>query len=165
MTRYGLVPQHDLERQTSGPCIESIRVSRKEKADGTVVRIKETFFSDGTSSAEEKIISRPSKSLLNPSSREQKSRHRSREKRTIPSSTQHQPTNDHSMEFLPISIDKPAPIMILPHYRLPQSKSSRIYVIMCRFCLLLFLFMLCLAIWWFQGQNHPTQYIQNLFNL
>jgi hypothetical protein len=60
--RYG-VDDVDLELQEEEEeeaSIVSITVSRREKPDGSVVRIKETFLSDGTSQRQEQpVMSRP----------------------------------------------------------------------------------------------------------
>lgn len=176
MGLYESVPEYDMEMQTPVQSIESIRVSRKERADGTVVRIKETFLSDGTSYTEEKIVSRPSTSTSTPripSTRTPQSRHHrhnNNDRRPFACEFQnrhHQTITDHCIEFLPTSIDKPAPVNILSHYRLPQSKSSWVYAIVFRFTCTLFLLLLSalVAAWVLQCYRPLGYNIQTLFHL
>ena len=148
--------------------IESIRVSRKEKADGTVVRIKETFLSDGTSYKEEKIVSLPATSTSTPEASQQTPNgdHQTNDKRLFHFPYGRHPTRDHSIQFLPTSIDKPTPITILPHYRLPESKSSRVCMVLFRFyTILAILLILSLAAAWALPHDRLMQAMNNLFNL
>jgi hypothetical protein len=69
MTRYKRIPQHlvddddDVEMQPSKyddpPPVVSITVTRHAKPDGTIVRVKETVFSDGARRKDEHIIISP----------------------------------------------------------------------------------------------------------
>jgi hypothetical protein len=153
-----------MENPTSGQSINSIRIARKVKANGTIVRIKETFFSDGTSYTEEKVVFRPSTSAPNPPTRASKSRCYDKGTRLVEYHKKDQPISDHSLQYLPTSIDKPAPVTILPHYRLPQSKSSRVYLILRKFIFLLVLLSLsALVAAWILVQDRSIDWYISLF--
>lgn len=166
MTGYYPLPLYDMEDQTSGRSIDSIRITRKLKTNGTTVRIKETLFSDGTSSKEEKVVFCPSSSTPNPHVRTLKSHGYRNDTRLVECSNHDHTTRDHSLEYRPTSIDKPAPVTIMAHYRLPQSTSSRIYPILRILFLLLLLLSLCgLITAWFLAPDRSIEWCKALLGL
>ena len=174
-SRYIVVPQDyddyedfdevDVESRLSfdeEPSIVSITVSRKIKPDGTIVRVKETFLSDGTSYQEETAVPRRkpaaggagriAASTNHNTNGKQQSRHR-------PYKTYKQ-SRKHSMEILPTHFmpDKPAPFVLNHTMSLPQSqdpKSRMMYYVCCRCTLILLSLLLvgALSIWFLLGDD------------
>mmetsp|Transcript_17135 Transcript_17135/g.27791 ORF Transcript_17135/g.27791 Transcript_17135/m.27791 type:complete len:204 (-) Transcript_17135:420-1031(-) len=167
----------DLEIQSSSleRSIVSITVSRKEKPDGTLVRIKETFLSDGTSYQEETPIPQRTEGKHTVGSDDDKpSVYYSPRSHSTNQMTRHKniyapmKPRKHSMQFLPTNVmdGRPEPLIIKHNARLPQSKDPRarlIYYLFCRCTFLLSMLLLFGSILaWFLLMDDPVGALQSL---
>jgi hypothetical protein len=164
MSRYKVVPSqennreydnefycgYDVELQTPHhqPSIVSITVSRKEKPDGSIVRIKETFLSNNTSSLEELNVPRRKQTRASPVTRlttYQPQHHQRQQARpqqshdhnnsTFATSVTTSKTKHHIMEYLPLDQYPFEPMTIHANAKLPQSRNSQtrlLWYLLCR---------------------------------
>jgi hypothetical protein len=157
------------------PSIVSITVSRQEKPDGSIVRVKETFLSDGTSYREETAVPRRDLAAGGASGRIVTST--STNTNQSPQSQyfyrSHKPSRKHSYEILPTHFmtDKPEPLVLHHKMALPQSKDPRsrmMYYVCCR-CALFVSALLLVALlfaWLLLGENGSSllEMLHNVVN-
>jgi hypothetical protein len=157
--------------RTSPPSIVSITVSRKEKPDGTIVRIKETFLADGTTRTEETIV--PRRNFVSTTTAPvavTRTKNNNALCKNSPKTKSCKSNDQHRVEYIPGNMmigDRPGSIMIFnKNTRLPQStdpRSRMMYYMLCRCTITLFVLSVVLAVGaWFLFQDKTLQIIQNL---
>jgi hypothetical protein len=195
MSRYKVVPSQDnnrdydgefydddddddmeLQRQYDEPSIISITVSRKEKPDGSIVRLKETFLSDGTSYQEETLVPRrkPAEATTPVTNQRQQGRHEQPHHdtgNTLASSFSTSKTKHHSMEYLPLDHYSFEPMTIQANTKLPQSRNPQtrlLWYLLCRCTMMMvMLLLLCVIIFsflWWNNADGVMEFLHTFFN-
>jgi hypothetical protein len=201
MTRYNVVPSqennldydheffdgNDLELQTphDQPSIVSITVSRKEKPDGSIVRIKETFLSDNTSYLEELNVPRHKQIQASPVTRlttYQPQHHQRQQTRpqqphdhnnsTFAPSVSTSNTKHHIMEYLPLDQYPFEPMTILANAKLPQSRNPQtrlLWYLLCRctmmMAMLLVMCVVAISLIWWNNTDDIMEFLHKLLNV